>query len=347
MILMLGSLIAYSGIVTKSKAMSSKLINLEDYNKIAQLESPADFASFLKSQPGYAPLFANIDERSLHRGQIEHILMNSLYLDYIKLYRFADGKQRGALKFIFFRHEVTILKTCMQLAFSHINSIDLTAFTTFFSQHSQLNVNELVVSTTMEEFIAKLKDTEYYSLFVHIQNNNPSIYDYESQLDIYYFKRVWEMKDTVLKGAERKAIKHTIGCQIDLLNIMWIYRSKKFYDIDLSKIYATVIPVHYKLKNEQLTKLVEAATINDFMAILSTTYYGRNMKEPTEGSIENAYRVTMNKIYKQNEKLHPASIAPIYSFFHLKEQEIDRLTTALECIRYSLEPKEVLNYVLQ
>lgn len=345
---MIGNSLAYSGIVTKAKAMSSKLISLEDYNKISQLETTADFASFLKSQPGYAPLFENYDERTLHRGQIEHILANSLYMDYSKLFKFATQQQRDALTFIFFRYEVNILKSCMQHAFNKKIQLNLSSFAEFFNSHSKLKINELVASTTMDEFISNLKDTQYYPLFAHLQSSgNPSRYDYESQLDIYYFKRVWTLIDKLLKGGEQKAIKHTVGSQIDLLNILWIYRSKKYYSLESSKIYGCIIPVHYKLRNEQLTKLVETSTVDEFMSALSSTYYGRSLKEVGETSMEAVYRTTMNKLHKQNVRNYPASIAPLYSYLFRKEQDLDKLTTALECIRYNLEPKEILNYVSQ
>lgn len=341
------SLLAYSGIVTKTKAISSRLITLEDYNKISQLESTVDFVTFLKSQPGYANFFANVDEHTLHRGQIEHILVHSLYYDYAKLFQFSNKKQRNALSLIFFRYEVNILKSCMQHAFRKKIALDLSLFTEFFNKHSKLDINDLVTASTIEEFIYKLKDTPYYLFFNHLQTTSAlNVYDYEMQLDIYYFKRVWELKDKLLKGSERKAITHIIGSQIDLLNIMWIYRSKKHYNIDSSKIYASIIPVHYKLKSSYLSKLVEAENVEAILSILNTTYYRNVTSEYYEGSMELAYQRIMNQIFKKYERIYPASIAPIYSFLHLKEQEIDKLTTALECIRYNLDSKETLKYVL-
>ncbi len=35
----------------------------------------------------------------------------------------------------------------------------------------------------------------------------------------------------------------------------------------------------------------------------------------------------------------------IYSYFYHKEHEVDRLTTAVECVRYGLTPDQILEYI--
>ena len=40
------------------------------------------------------------------------------------------------------------------------------------------------------------------------------------------------------------------GSKIDLLNIQWIYRAKKDYNMKPADIYLMLIPIHYKLSTE-------------------------------------------------------------------------------------------------
>ena len=87
--------ISYSGINTKVKAMKTKLISKEDFIKILNLESVADLISYLKKHPGYHELFQKYDEREVHRGEAERVFINGLYLDYTRIYRFAnDSKEK-------------------------------------------------------------------------------------------------------------------------------------------------------------------------------------------------------------------------------------------------------------
>ena len=44
---------------------------------------------------------------------------------------------------------------------------------------------------------------------------------------------------------------------------------------------------------------------------------------------------------------HPYSLASIQQYLFLKEEEIYKITTALECIRYGLSQRETLQYLVQ
>lgn len=341
------NLLSYSGIITKVKAMDRGLISIEDFNFISTLTSVPDFINFLKKQPAYVDMFANLDEKSLHRGQIERIIINATYTDFAKIYRFANQHQRSILKLIFFRFEVNVLKGCLLRVFNLDDSYDLDSFYNFFMNHSDLKVDELVASKSIEEFISHLKGTIYYNLFNTLLNSNHhTLFDYEMQLDVFYFKKIWKLKNKYLKGPELEAFTDCIGKQIDLLNIMWIYRSRKFYNVDNSTILSIIIPINYKLKKEQLYKLVETNTLEDFLSLLNTTYYHTINDSIDVLSIELIFSKLMSKMYKDNNRKYPSSISPILNYLFIKEQEIDRLTTALECIRYQLDPKEILQYVL-
>ena len=99
------NLLEYSGLVTKTKAMSGRLLKEADYARLMEYETVDAFLDFLKESYGYAPIFAARDEIA-HRGQVETVIRASLYADYKKLYQFAHGEQRAGMELIFFRYEV-------------------------------------------------------------------------------------------------------------------------------------------------------------------------------------------------------------------------------------------------
>lgn len=344
---MSSKLLSYSGIATKISAMESNLITTSEYNLIANLHSVPDFISFLKKHPGYSYMFANLDEHSLHRGQIERIIMNAEYHEYAKIYRFASPSQRKILNLIFFRFEVNVLKGCLLRAFNQDETYNLAGFKEFFLEHSSLNLEKLIASRSMDELISNLKGTRYYPLFRTLQaSNHYTLFDYGMQLDIFYYKTIWKRKNKILKGDELKSLTDCIGKQIDLLNITWIYRSKRFYNMDNSAILSIVIPVQYKLRRAQLQNLIESNSFDELLNTLEQTYYSGFVTSLDRPSIELFCREIMFKAYRDNSILCPFSIIPVLNYLFQKEQEIDRLTTALECIRYQLDPKQILGYIL-
>ncbi len=336
----------YSGIITKTRAMQKYIIPKKDYEKIANMETTSDLINYLRTNPSYAELLRNQDEQALHRAQAEQILADSMHLEFAKLYGFANQSQRKVLSLVFFRFEVSILKSCLRNVFSSDTTYDLLLFEPFFLNHSDLKVRELAASQSMDEFIQHLAGTEYYNLFKKLQDTNHKVLqEYSIQLDIYYFKKVWKLKDRVLRGANLKAVTMIYGTQIDLLNLLWIYRSKKYYDVETGKILANIIPINYKLRKQEISALAEAVSIDEFMRLLEKTYYGKLHDATSPDSLELLYRKMFQQLYDTCSSKFSSSMAPVLRFIYLKETELDMLTTSIECIRYKLSPGEILDYL--
>ena len=59
----MGNLLAYSGLCTKIKAMSSKLLSESDFIEISSLSSVMEVVSFLKKHPAYQKEFRSEERR--------------------------------------------------------------------------------------------------------------------------------------------------------------------------------------------------------------------------------------------------------------------------------------------
>lgn len=340
--------ITYSGINAKVKAMTHRLISQNDYSKISALETVSDFISYLKKHPGYNELFQKYDEHDIHRGEAERVFINGLYLDYTRIFRFANEEQRMDLELFFFRYEVNVLKACIRLIRTKDNAFDLSVFHPFFTKHSQIDVNKLSSSQSMDEYINNLKGTQYYPVLSKLSSKpGLSSFDYEMALDSYYFTKSWHLKDKTLKDDTLKAFTQRIGTEIDLLNIMWIYRSKKMYDMGASDIFTYLIPVNYKLTKTQLMKLISAVTLEEFMLVLNTTKYVNFAVHLKNGTMEHEYYRILNKIYQYNTTRFPVSMSEVNYYLFRKDMEVKSLTTILECIRYKLDYKKKQEYLLQ
>lgn len=344
----MGQLLAYSGTATKIRAMHSHLFTNEEYKELAHLSTVTEALTYIKQHPGYSDIFQGREEFSLHRGEIERMLTNSIYIAFQKIYRFSSVYQRSFLSMYFPRYELVVLKSCMRSIFDKRTfEPDVSIFQDFFNHHSKIDISALASCQTMDEFIRCLKDSVYYPCLLKVSDKHSStLWDYEMALDLFYFTNFWKKKDQLLKGSALKIISESYGTKMDLLNIDWIYRSKHFYQMSASEIYAILIPVHYHLKKEDIKRLVEASDGKDFEEALSKTYYGVHYPEYNIQSMESMYNIIRHKVNRDNARRDPYSIAVMISYLFEKEHEVDRLTTALECIRYGISPTETLNYII-
>ena len=83
-------------------------------------------------------------------------------------------------------------------------------------------------------------------------------------LDLYYFHTLWKTKDKILKKRDLEEITRACGSNFDLLNLQWIYRSKKYYHMASADIYALLIPVNYKLSRRETAALVRGGKYESF-----------------------------------------------------------------------------------
>ena len=345
----MGNLLSYSGLSTKIRGMQSKLLTARQYRELAELKNVPQAVAYLRQQPSYENTWASLSDDELHRGKIEQLLVNSIYDDFAKIYRFSNEKQRKFLDLYFGRYEIAIMKECLNKIFDHRDvNLDLSLFKPFFDKHSQLDINRLTSSVSIEEFVGNLKDTPYYQPLQALSGlERPTLFDYEMTLDLFHFSEIWKTKDKILKKKDLEEITAAYGNKFDLLNIQWIYRSKQYYHMSSPDIYALLIPVNYRLRKRDITALVEAENMSAFEAALSATYYGKHYEKLAPNTLEEMYSHIMNHVLSKEAKEDPYSIATIYCYLYHKEHEIDRLTTVLECIRYGVNPDDTMSYIFK
>lgn len=343
----MGNLLEYSGIVTKIRAMEAKLLSPEQFTEIANLGSVPEIADYLKKNTAYADVLDTLEEDQLHRGNIEKVLVQSLYRDYTKIYRFCGQKQRRFMKLILKNYEIDLINYCLRIVINRYRQpFDLNYKRAFFDRYSQISIEKLITSRTTDELIENLKGTEYYAPLKKLKDSqNVTLYDYNLTLDLYFYTSTWREQKKVLKKQDLELFMRDRGSKIDLLNLQWIYRAKKYYNMKPADIYLMLIPIHYKLSTELVKELVEAPGLEEFEAAVTRTSYTRHYNFHQNLTIEQMYADCLHHLYTVDRRRDPYSVAAINTYLFLKEEEINKLTTAMECVRYGLSPGETLAYV--
>lgn len=343
----MGNLMAYSGIVTKIRAMQAKLLTEEDFQHIAYLGTVNEAIEYLKEKPAYADDINQMDVSLYHRRHVEKVLMQSLYNDYAKIFKFAGMKQKKFLKLYKKRYEVELINYCLRIVFNHYDvPFDLEYKKKFFDKYSQLSIDKLITSKNIEELVENLKGSEYYEPLRKLKESGAAtLFDYDLALDLYYFSVFWKKEKKLLQGKELEIFVKDYGTKIDLLNLQWIYRAKKYYNMLPPDIYALTIPIHYKIHLEDFKKLVEAPSVEEFGKLVEDSYYSRRYQLESGEALEKMYKQILEKLYLLDRRRNPYSVAAINTYLFLKEEEINKLTTVLEGIRYGLPGAETLAYI--
>lgn len=84
--------------------------------------------------------------------------------------------------------------------------------------------------------------------------------------------------------------------------MQWIYRSKRYYHMENSSIYAHIIPVTYHLTAQSIKDLVEAGNQDELTAAVRKTYYGKRYPELTHHNLDQYYTEIRHKIQSKEAR---------------------------------------------
>lgn len=344
------NLLAYSGIVTKLHAMEARLLTDEDFTQLSAFHTVPEVVKYLKDHSFYSQILTPLEDQHLHRGSIEKILIRGLYYEYSKIYKFCNMKQRKFLKLFIKHFEIDLIKYCFRSVLNEQSDIlELSYKKDFFDKYSSLSIDKLASAQTVDELIESLKNTEYYIPLCSLKSSTSiTLFDYDLALDQYYFSILWKVRKKLLKKKELEIYTRDFGSQIDLLNLQWVYRAKKYYHMTSAEIYTLLIPIQYKLSTDLIKELVEAPDADALKPLIEKTIYAKYIASANSDeshSAEQIYKNCMYHLLTRDRRKNPYSIASINTYLFLKEEELKRLTTTIECIRYGLTPEETLSYV--
>ena len=344
----MGSIFKYSGLTTKVRAMRAGLITRQQYEKMSQLSTVGEMVELLKKTRGYGDIFKGIEASDIHRGDMEKLMLCSKYRDYEKIYRFANMEQRRYMNLHFLKYEIDILKQAIVHAYNPEHTEPLDGVNRILGKYSRMDIKAVCEAETIDDIVEAVKGTIFYDSLDMVRNfDEPTEFDYEMSLDLFFFSYVWKKRRKIYKADELKGISVSIGTEADILNIMWIHRTKRYYHLPTEQIYAMVIPVYYKLKKEHIKKMVEAEDESAFFQAFAETRYAKLINEESfrRGRAGRIFEAYLEKCYRKLFRLDPYSLSAVDVYLKEKEAEIKRLITVAECIRYQYPIAEIVKQI--
>ena len=340
----------YSAIAAKLKAMRANFLTDEDFEGLLQKDCVNDICAYLKSTKGYGEILADINERDVHRGEIEILLYQDMVNEYERLYNFLDHSKREIMSFWFMRHELEFLKSEIRYIYTHEkrrqDEISQGRFDVFFKMHTKINREIMNKATSLEDCIEACKDTPYCEALKRAASLNADFFSMGMMMEAMYYAQVWKTINLRFDKSQRELIKRHMGTKIDLLNLMWIYRGKKYFNFSSEIIFTYLLPVRYRLSEDAFRQMVNAQSVEEMINVARRTHYASLFDNIEKGVFieENYSRITY-RLAKDIFTNHTASMAAVYAYLSLKEIEVKKITTIIEGIRYSQNPDSIREHI--
>ena len=343
--------VEYSAIAAKLRAMHSKFLTRDDYEQLLTKKSVNDICAYLKSTPGYSDVLAQVNERDIHRGDMELTLEQDIVNEYVSIYKFMDFKNREVMKSWFMRREVEFLKREIRYIYTHEqhsdDEIEKGKFEAFFKSHTKINREIMHSAASLSDCIEACEGTPYAGPLKRAENLNADFFSMGMVLDSFFYREAWRSAKRNLDKTQSELFKKLFGAQIDMLNLMWIYRGKKYFGFENEIIFTYILPIHYRLSEDVIKALVMTDSTERFVdAANALTPYGELFENCNEGIFpEENYNRMYKKLSGNIFVNHSESIVAVYAYLNLKEVELNNITTIIEGIRYSLNPESIRGHI--
>ena len=305
----------------KLKAMYSKKLKNNDFDDLLKQNTISEAIILLKSklpELNDLPIDAN-------RIELEDSLDSLLINDMKKIIKYLQGINKEIFEEYILRYKINAIKQMYEEISVH-NTI---------SQNNWVNelftdLKPLYTVTNPIEFIEKIPDKDIRLIF----QTKSSIFERENALDKYYFENFFKL----VKG-KNKNIESLLKMRIDLLNVLWTYRCKKYYGFMDKNI---LINVFYHINLDTIQKINEANSLEDLNQILHSTIYSNILHGDIEHDIKNYYYRKCKKTFR-NEIL---DLSMVISYFMMLETEKENVVTIIEGIRYKMTKQNIDNKII-
>ena len=307
----------------KLKAMYAKKLKKDDLEDLMKQNSLTDAILVLKSK---IPNLDNLSDNA-KRMELEAALDTILIYDIQKILKYLQGTNREIFEQYIIKYKIeTIKKLYENLNISKMKNIQ----TNDWIEYIFTDLKILYTATNKEDFIDKIPDKNIKSIF----KNSHTDFERENTLDKYYFENLLK----TVKGKNKK-IETLLNIRIDLLNILWTYRCKKYYGIFNPDI---LIPHFYRINLNTIQRIESANTREDLNQALNDTIYQNMISNDIESDIK-------KYVYKKSKKAFRSELldlSMIISYFKILEIEKENIVTIIEGIRYKMSKQNIESKII-
>jgi len=232
--------------------------------------------------------------------------------------------------------EIEGIKFCARRLFSESRTFaDEKQIRKYSSLVTNVDFEKLFYTESFDGFVSGLCGTPYETVLLRLKSDSTrqTLFDVETVLDLYYSRTRLLYINKYTKGKEQKLFKKLYGSETDLYNISTVIRAKQYYQIQNEEIYSLLYEGGYRLKKEDISRMVKAQSIEKLMQEIANTPY-RKIFENSDTFFEDGIFNYIYELHRKNLKNEAYSNSAVISYIYLKKLEIKNLISVIENVRY-------------
>lgn len=331
---------------TKARAMFGSRLKANEYETMLQKKSVSEIASFLKNETYFSTALDGINEKAIHREQLEALLRMDIFHRLEKLERYGGEEDKGFIYAFVMRSEIRLIMASVRYIITNdeeIRSGLIASLPIFAQKYFSFDIKKLPDVTSFNDLIEVLKGTPYEKIIRKYETANMEEIDYialEHDLEIELYQDTTKLL-SVFKGKEcYSTINEVIFSKAELINLSAIYRLKKYFKQPSDKIYQFMLPYECFFKKREIDDLINNCDADEVLNRVSKRYH-RFTKDLRFTSIEQYVQMIQFNMNHHIMEYYQEPSLVLLSYLLCGETEIQNLVNIIEGIRYGIAPDKI------
>jgi len=336
---------AYDAVNTKIVTQKGRLLDKKNLEKMIACNTVDQITDLLFTQYGFQKYVDRSKIHDVHRDDLETML-NSYKVAVIEnILHYFSGPYKDFLQTLLMEYEIYDIILILRKIARGEDVEEIMAHFIHSESYSDLPYDRLAASKSVPQFIENLKNTRYYFALKTLTGSDALKREFhiEMKLQLLYYKTL--LKKAEKLGAEdRKTALELIGLKIDFLNVQWIYRAKRLYNISPEQILIYSLQGGRKLGFDRLKKLCYAKDTDEIKQ-LSKQYLMTDIFTSDQGNEidKNIYQAIIKFL---KGKKYEGTIGTILSYVYILGSAIREFIVITEGIRYKVPGEQLRKYLI-
>lgn len=331
----MGSTGKFSALNTKIQGMNAKLLKDKDYEKMLSFETEKEIGNYLKNETRYSNVLQSHGIESLRRWELELLLKKESLSEVEKLGNYLGSNYKGFLKMSYLRAEVEDIKLILRAISRKEDLSELPQHFLHNPKYESVNFEALLSKNNLVDLVDVFKGSIFEEAFRSITEEDLKLREFhaEMNLDMIYFKELRKSSEKFSK-LDKKILTEILGINIDLINIQWIYRAKKYYNLMNEEIVNYTLLGGKRLSFKKIKEIVYSDDYEKSLAEILSRYGFKIVKREDYYMQVAIFRYLLFQM-KDYDKRYPMSIAKLIRYIHEIEYEAVDITSIIEAVRYN------------
>ena len=322
--------------------MYGRCLKDQDYRQLAECRTVTEIAAYLKTRTSYGKALTGLVEGEIHRGQLEVLLRQDIYLDIYALSRYTTDQSLAFSDYIISRLEIEQIVRFLMLL--NIGKPEEYAYSMPLSldKFTAISFGEISKARSYDDLLASLHGTKYHSVLKEFRPKDQErihIPEIELALNCKNYSSAMEAISASKGKTEQKELKDIFNAMLDFGNLARILRLKRFYNFEPEQIRAMLIP-YGKLPSRTLDEICAVERVEDIYELARATYLGKMLSKLQYSNPTQIADALINVYCKHHLRLSSNPTIVMISYVYLKEIELHNVVNIIEATRYGISVDE-------